>query len=145
MASRFSGNFRAKHPPDTKVDSSIMDRVAAKLVDGCMACKTAHAIAVELNVAPSQVGIAIDLQNGRIKACQLGLFGYGKGKKIVTQDETKVNTELRSAIQDKLIDGRLSCETAWCVADAHGIARLELGRACESLAVKINQCQLGAF
>jgi hypothetical protein len=145
MASQHSGNFRAKHPQDTKVDPPIMDQVAANIVKGCMACKTAHAIAGELNVAPSQVGIAIDLQNGRIKACQLGLFGYGKGKKIVAQNGTEVKAEIASAIRNKLIDGKLSCAAAWCIADAEGIARLELGQACEYLGIKINQCQLGAF
>ena len=75
MTSHFSGNFRAKHPPDTRVDPSIMDRVATKLVEGCMACKTAHTIAVELNIAPSEVGIAIDLQNGRIKAFPVRQLG----------------------------------------------------------------------
>jgi hypothetical protein len=145
MTSHFSGNFRAKHPPDTRVDPSIMDRVATKLVQGCMACKTAHTIAVELNIAPSEVGIAIDLQNGRIKACQLGLFGFSKGKKVVAQDKAKIDSELQSTIRAKLIDSRLPCETAWRIADAHGIARLEFGQICENLAIKINQCQLGAF
>jgi hypothetical protein len=145
MASQHSGNFRAKHPQGTKVDPSITDRVTANIVEGCMACKNAHAIAVELNVAPSQVGLAIDLQNGRIKACQLGLFGYSKGKKFVAKKETNIKAELKSAIQNELIDGRLSCAAAWSIAETHGIKRLELGSTCESLGVKINQCQLGAF
>jgi hypothetical protein len=145
MASRHSGNFSAKHPQDTKVDPAIMDRVSANIVNGCIACKTAHAIAVELNVAPGQAGIAIDLQNGRIKACQLGLFGYSKGKKLVGQQETEVTAELESAIRDKLVDNRLSCAAAWRIADDSGIARLEIGRACEALGIKINQCQIGAF
>lgn len=145
MASRHSGNFSAKHPQGTKVDPSIMDRVAANIVKGCIACKTAHAIAAELNISPSQVGIAIDLQNGRIKACQLGLFGHGKGKKIVAQQATEVKTELESAIRNELLDGRLSCAAAWRIADGNGIARLEVGRACETLSIKINHCQIGAF
>jgi hypothetical protein len=145
MASQHNGNYRAKHPQDIKVDPAIIDRVAASIVNNCIACKIAHAIAEELGISPSQVGIAIDLQNGRIMACQLGLFGYAKGKKIVAQDETELKTELKSAIQKKLIDGRISCAAVWQIADAHGIARLELGCACEGLGVKINQCQLGAF
>ena len=145
MASRHSGNFSAKHPQGTTVAPAIMDRVAAKLVNGCIACKTAHAIAIELNVTPSQVGIAIDLQNGRIKACQLGLFGHGKGKKIVAQEGVEASAALEPAIRKKLIDGRIPCATAWHIADAEGVTRLEIGRACESLGIKINQCQIGAF
>jgi hypothetical protein len=145
MASQHSGNFRAKHPQDTIVDPAIMDRVAANIVNGCIACKTAHEIAVDLKVAPDQVGIAIDLQNGRIKACQLGLFGYGKGKKIVAQNAGKANADVASAIRAELIEGRLPCATAWRIADANGLKRLEIGRACESLGLKISQCQIGAF
>ena len=145
MASQHSGNFRAKHPQDTKVDPAIMDRVAANIVNGCIACKTAHEIAVDLKVEPDQVGIAIDLQNGRIKACQLGLFGYGKGKKIVAQDTAETRTDLDPAIRNELVNGKLSCTAAWRIADANGLARLEVGRACESSGIKINQCQLGAF
>lgn len=145
MASQHSGDFSAKHPQGTKVDPAIMDRVAASIVNGSIACKTAHAVADKLNVAPSQVGIAIDLQNGRIKACQLGLFGYGKGKKIVAQEATEAKTELESAIRNELIDGKLPCVAAWHIADTNGIALLEIGRACEALGIKINQCQIGAF
>lgn len=145
MSSEHSGNYRAKHPKDTKVDPAIMDRVAVGIVKGCIACKIAHNIAVELNVAPSQVGIAIDLHNGRINACQLGLFGYGKGKKIVAQNETEAKAELASTIRKELVDGKLPCDAAWRVAAAKGLTRLEVGRASESLGIKINKCQLGAF
>ena len=149
MSSQHSGNYRAKHPQETKVDPAIMDRVAASIVKGRISCKAAHAVAAELNVAPIQVGIAIDLQNGRIHSCQLGLFGHGKEeKKIVTQvaqNDAETNGELEPAIRKELIDGKLPCAAAWRIADANGLARLEVGRASESLGIKINQCQLGAF
>jgi hypothetical protein len=145
MSSQHSGNYRAKHPQETKVDPAIMDRVAASIVKGDISCKAAHAIAVELNVAPSQVGIAIDLQNSRIHACQLGLFGHGKGGKIVALTDTEIKAELAPAIRKELVDGRLPCAAAWRIADANGLTRLEVGRASESLGIKINHCQLGAF
>jgi hypothetical protein len=145
MTSQHSGNYRAKHPQDTKVDPAIMDRVAACFVKGNIACKIAHSVAAELNVAPSQVGIAIDLHNGRISACQLGLFGYAKGKKIVTEKKPRAAAELETAIRKELIDGKLPCAAAWRIADANGLSRLEVGRSCESLGIKINQCQIGAF
>jgi hypothetical protein len=145
MASQYSGNYRAKHPQDTQIDPAIMNRVAASIVNDGIACKTAHAVAVELSVSPSQVGIAIDMQNGRIHACQLGLFGYGKGKKIVDQEATETKPGLESAIRNELVDGRLPCAAAWRIADTNRLARLEVGRACESLGIKINHCQLGAF
>ena len=144
MSHSNSGNYRAKHPADIKVDDIIMKQVALKMIEGHMACKTAHTIASTLTVSPSQVGVAIDLHNGRIKACQLGLFGFGKVKAI-SQGGSEIKTELKSDIQSTLVQGRLSCAEAWRIADAHGVRRLEVGRACEILGIKINQCQLGAF
>ncbi len=144
MSHGYSGNYRAKHPADTKVDDVIMNQVTSKMVEGRMSCQTAHAIAAALGVSPSQVGVAIDLHNGRINACQLGLFGYGKIKRIA-QGGPDLKTDLKSAIEKNVIDGRLPCATAWSIADVHNIPRLEVGRACEILGIKIKQCQLGAF
>jgi hypothetical protein len=139
-----SGNFRAKHPPDVQIDATIMKAVAEKLVKGCMACKTAHAIATTMQVSPGQIGVAIDMHNGRIQACQLGLFGYGKVKTIA-QGGSPIQPELKAAIQNALAEGRLSCEKAWRIAESEGMDRLAMGRACEMLGIKVNRCQLGAF
>jgi hypothetical protein len=144
MTRGHSGNFSAKHPADLKIETSIMNAVALKMKDGGMACKTAHAIASELGVPPAQVGVAMDLQNGRIRACQLGLFGHGQGK-AVTVDGSAVPPELSAAIREGSIEGRLSCAVAWRLADGIGIRRLEIGQACETLGIKIHTCQLGAF
>jgi hypothetical protein len=144
MSRHNSGNYRAKHPPDIRVDEVIMNQVTVKMVEGSLTCQSAHTIASTLAVPPNQVGVAIDLQNGRIKACQLGLFGYGKVKSIA-QAGSEIKEELKTAIESALVDGRLSCAAAWGIADAVGVSRLEIGRACEMLGVKINQCQLGAF
>jgi hypothetical protein len=144
MSRGHSGNFRTKHPADLKIDASIMNAVVLKMSNGGMTCKTAHAIASELSVAPALVGAAMDLQNGRIRACQLGLFGYGQGK-AVSENGPMVPPELAAAIRKASIDGRLSCAEAWRLADGLIIRRLEIGQACETLGVKINACQLGAF
>jgi hypothetical protein len=144
MSRQHSGNFRAKHPADIRVDEIIMKQVAANMIENNMSCQSAHAVASELAVSPSQVGVAIDLHNGRIKACQLGLFGYGKIKSIA-QGGSQIAPDLNAAIQGTLKDDRLSCDAAWRIADAIGVPRLEVGRACEILGIKINQCQLGAF
>lgn len=144
MSRRHSGNYRAKHPADIKVDDVITEKVSLSLKNGCITCQDAHSIAALLGIAPIQVGVAIDLQNGRINACQLGLFGYGDIK-IIAQAGPQLKPELKSAIQNSLIEGRLSCAAAWLIADTGGLARMEVGRACESLGIKINKCQLGAF
>jgi hypothetical protein len=144
MSRRHAGNFRAKHPADTVVDPVVMETVAAKLSHQQITCQTAHNIAAELSVAVSEVGIAIDLLEGRIIACQLGLFGYGKGKKLV-DDAIQVDQALKSIIEASLSERRLTCANAWKIADTEKTGRLDVARACECLGIRISQCQLGAF
>jgi hypothetical protein len=144
MSRRHSGNFRAKHPADTTLDESVMRQVAERMINGRITCESAHAIASALAVAPAEVGTAIDLQNGRIEACQLGLFGYGKVKPI-SPNGPQPSRDLASAVEKALVDGRLSCSAAWQIARLQNTSRLEVGRACETWSIKIGQCQLGAF
>lgn len=144
MSIRHTGNFRAKHPAGTVVDPVVGETVAAKLSHQQITCRTAHHIAADLSVAVSEVGTAIDLLEGRIIKCQLGLFGYGKGNKLV-DDPIKVDKALKSIIEASLNQGRLSCASAWKIADTEKIRRLDVARACECLGIRICQCQLGAF
>jgi hypothetical protein len=58
-----------------------MEAVSLKLAHQKIKCKAAFEISADLSVPPSMVGIAIDLQEGRIISCQLGLFGYGEAEK----------------------------------------------------------------
>lgn len=144
MSRRHAGHFRAKHPADTTIDPIVMETVASKIQHQKITCRTAFKIADDLSVAVSKVGIAIDLLEARIVGCQLGLFGYGKGNKLV-DDPIRVNDGLKSVIEASLDDGRLACANVWRIADAENIRRLDVARACECLGVRIVQCQLGAF
>lgn len=144
MSRRHAGNFRAKHPAGTVVDPAVMETVAAKMRHQQITCQRAHTIAADLSVAVSEVGIAIDLLEGRIIACQLGLFGYGQGNKLVGEP-MQVDHALKSIIEASLNEGRLPCANAWKIADTEEIGRLDVARACECLGIRINQCQLGAF
>ena len=144
MARRHAGHFSKKHPADTTVDPAVKKAVSSRLTDQKISCKAAFEIAADLSMPPSMVGIAIDLQEGRIISCQLGLFGYGKAEKKLKGD-TQVNDKLKADILASLVDGRLSCEKAWQIADAATRPRLEISRACEAMGIKIYNCQLGAF
>lgn len=144
MSRRHAGHFSAKHPADTVIDHTVMKAVALKMANHKIACKTAFAIAADLSVPPSTVGIAIDLNEGRIMACQLGLFGYGKNKKIL-DNPAKISNEVTNAINTALIDGCLPCEKAWQIAKDRALSRLEIARICESMGIRISRCQLGAF
>jgi hypothetical protein len=138
------GHFKAKHPPGTTVAPAVAEAVGKQLAKKAMTCQSAHALAGSLGVAPGQVGVAIDLLEGRIRKCQLGLFGYGPGRKAVAP-AGHVAPDLRAAIEAAAVDGRLACAEAWRIADTSAIARMAVANACEALKIKISKCQLGAF
>ena len=144
MTHEDAGHYAAKHPPGTTLDPIITAALHAKTVDGQVACRDAHQIAIDLDVTPATVGAAIDLLEKRIAQCQLGLFGYQSPKKILQPAET-VSPALAAALQDAAPTGRISCEQCWEIADAFGLERLDLAGACEKQGLKIKPCQLGAF
>lgn len=144
MAHEDSGHYAAKHPSGTQVNPEIQQTVSDSLQQGRIACAVAHDIARALKVLPKEIGIAIDLQEGRIVKCQLGLFGYEPdGKKV--QPAENVDPSVKNAIKANLKDGRLSCLAAWKLAAEHGMQRLAFSNACEAMGIKIKPCQLGAF
>lgn len=138
------GHYAAKHPAGTQVEPAIHDAVKEKLDKRTITCHAAHKIAEKLNVSPKQVGIAIDLQEGRIHKCQLGLFGYGSPQKAI-KPSPNVSPQVKAAIESALINDRLPCIKAWEIAQSQGISRRTVAEMCETLGIRINQCQLGAF
>ena len=144
MSRQHAGHYRRKHPTDKAVDPDVAEAVASQTAHGKITCKAAFAIAARLSVPPSVVGTAIDLQEGRITACQLGLFGYGKTDQKL-KAAAEVDETLETAISASLMDGRLPCEKAWQIADSAKMERIEISRACEALGVKVCKCQIGAF
>jgi hypothetical protein len=144
MTHHDSGHFSAKHPRGTQVPPALQQAVRDRLVDKEITCQAAHAVCEALHVTPQAVGIAIDLQEGHIRKCQLGLFGYDSKRKMVKAAES-VAPELQAAIAAAAAQGRLTCADAWRIADTAGIARLAVANACEALKIKIKACQLGAF
>jgi hypothetical protein len=107
-------------------------------------CADATAIAENLRVDMLKVGETLDLLEIRLKRCQLGLFGFA-GKKLIVEPAVKVSPELEKAIRGNLSDGRLSCLSAWKIADGMDLARMDVTSACEALKIKVKPCQLGAF
>ena len=139
------GHFAAKHPPGTTVDSRITAALKQKAEDFSITCIQAHAVAESLSVSPRDVGTAIDLQEGRIRKCQLGLFGYGDRGKMVQTAQT-IAPDLKAAIESSQDEKRrLTCIQAWGIADNLSVSRLAVSNACEALGIKIVDCQLGAF
>ena len=138
------GHYAAKHPPGTVVRPEIQQAVNEKLQQGKIACAVAHDIAQSLKVPPKEIGMAIDLKEGSIVKCQLGLYGYEPdGKKVHPADT--IDPDVQNAIETHAKDGRLSCATAWQLAAEHGLQRLAFSNVCEAMGIKIKPCQLGAF
>ncbi len=136
--------FAQKHGPDTKPDILIKNEIINRSKDNKIPCAAAFEIAKELQVSADAVGMAVDLINYRLVKCQLGLFGYQPNKKIV-KPQNKVSEDLKDAISDALIQGRLSCKNAWDIASRFKVHKMKVSGACEAMGIKIKHCQLGAF
>jgi len=143
MAHEDAGHYAAKHK-DTELNEKIAVKVREKMSDNSLSCGTAHVIAEELKVLPSEVGVTLDLLEVRIGKCQLGLFGYGEEKRIVKPAD-EVSPELQSEIKSRSVGGRLPCKAVWDIAEKYKMKRLDLANACEKLNLKINSCQIGSF
>lgn len=144
MTHEDAGHYAAKHPQGTEASPEIRQMLQEKIVDGKISCAAAHAIAAELNVAPEAVGIAIDLMEGRIHKCQLGLFGYQPEKRIV-KPSPDPSPDVEAAVNAQLVNDRIACKECWRIADQLKKKKMDVSNVCEKLGIKVNKCQIGAF
>ncbi len=144
MTHEDAGHYAAKHPEGTKCNPQLEEALKQIISDGKITCTAAHEIADKFNISPIEVGVNMDLLEIRLSKCQLGLFGYGKQKKIVKPAE-KIAHELEKVIKQSISDGRISCAACWDAAGKVGCSKLDVSCACEALKVKISPCRLGAF
>jgi hypothetical protein len=145
MSRKNVGFFSGKHAgKDVTIDEQISVAIQAKAVKGEISCSNAIDIAKKLKKGIDVVGVNIDLAELHINKCQLGLFGYTPEKRIV-KAAASVSPELEKAIRKVLQNGCLPCITAWKIADAQKIPRMDVASACEKLGIKIKPCQIGAF
>ena len=136
--------FSRKHGADAQADPNATEKIKQRAVDGQVACAVAFKIADELNIAPAEVGKAIDLLDYKIFKCQLGLFGYQPDKKVV-EPKAPESQQLEQAIREALVDKKLACRDAWSIAGRFEVSKMTVSGACEALGIKIKPCQLGAF
>ncbi len=126
------------------MDEKIAAAIERRAKNGELRCAEAFRIAEELSVAPLAVGQAANELDVRLARCQLGLFGHGSPKSI-TEPAEEIPPDLEQAIREGLIVGRLPCAVVWAIAARFGMPKLHVANAAEGLAVRIAQCQLGAF
>jgi hypothetical protein len=144
MTHEDKGHYAKKHPSDRKVKPEVADALKKQISDKGVSCAAAHKVAGNLGESPAEVGVTLDFLEAAITKCQLGLFGYRPEKKIVNPAKT-ISQELEQAIRKNLANNRISCKSAWEIAERLGIKRMEVASACEALQIKISPCQLGAF
>jgi len=136
--------FAQKHGPDAKPDILIKDEIFKKAENNEVPCAVAFEIAKELQVSTDTVGMNVDMLNFKLTKCQLGLFGYYPQKKMVKPQDLE-NQDLNDVLTDALVDGRLSCKSAWDIASSFKVNKMKVSGACEAMGIKIKNCQLGAF
>jgi hypothetical protein len=137
-------DFSKKHPPGKKVIDSLAQAVRAHAPEGEIPCAVAFEISKNEIVSPGEVGFTLDKLGVKVVKCQLGLYGYKPNKRIVKAAES-VSPELEKAIRNSLNNSRLPCAIAWELAELLGLRKLEVSAACETLGIKISECQLGSF
>ena len=144
MAHKDKGHYAKKHSSKRKVNKDITEAVRERASNNKISCAAAFGIANDLNTSPEEVGFTLDTLETAIAKCQLGFFGYGKGKKVIKPAGIMAK-DLEKAILESLADERLPCKTAWKISEKFGIKKMEVASACEALKIKISSCQLGAF
>ena len=144
MTHEDAGHYAAKHTAGTRPVPGVEKAVRNKIKDGHITCAAMHKIALDLEVTPAEVGVAVDLMEARLSRCQLGLFGYAPDRRIV-KPASEVSPELEEAIRKALVESRITCLSCWEIAKEFGIARMDVASACETLHIRVFSCQLGAF
>lgn len=147
MTHEDDGKYARKHSPGTKPNPQIAEAIREKSPGAELACALGEKISKELKVGISEVGVTADLLEMKIKRCQLGLFGWGKkpnhGKDIHVTDP--ISAEMKTALEEVAENGAVTCAAVWLIADRLGADRKAVSSACETLRLKIRNCQLGAF
>ncbi len=144
MGHEHAGHYAVKHSDTERPDESVLKAVKDMCIDGTISCYSAMKLAADLKVNPDVIGRAIDFQEIRIAKCQLGLFGYMPEKRIVRVLD-KVPPELEKTIRNAHDGNKLGCAEAWKIAELSGVRKMDVADACETMKIKINRCQLGAF
>jgi len=126
--------------------STIESAVLAALRDGRLPCSFAFRIASENGWAPSQVGAEVNRLDVRISRCQLGLFGYDSfHQKGFIQSLANIPGDVTVSLKAAEIDGTVSCAALWRIAEEHGLPRIAIACAVETIGLRITPCQLGCF
>ena len=116
--------FSEKHGADTEMNPVVQQKVEDKSKDNEISCAVAFQIAAEVRATPTDVGKGIDLLDIRLVKCQLGLFGYGPGKKAV-KPKPPQSPDLEEAIRTALAEKKIIMPR--CLGHSAPVQRTENG------------------
>jgi hypothetical protein len=145
MTHEYEGHYSAKHAPNAELNRGLAKILTDRCRDGRLTCASAFVIAKNTGASPSEIGRTADLLEIKVTACQLGLFGYGKGKRNMAKLQEVVPAEVEQALRDGLVNGRLPCKVAWDIACRFGLPKPKITAVCERLKIRLGPCQLGTF
>lgn len=124
------------------VNCHIKIKLAAQ--NDLLSCASAFKLSEELGITRAETGDYADQLGLRLTKCRIGLFGYGKGIRLVKKLD-KIDKKLEKKIKELSEDKKISCENLFKVAGELNTSLVEVGSACETAGIKITKCQLGAF
>ncbi len=132
-------------PADFLPDEAVKDRFLSSIHEGRLGCAEAFALSNKLGLSEAEIGLYADACDVRLEKCQIGLFGYGPGKKRLVKKVDTVAPELAEALNHEVTENVISCKAVFDIAHALGIGKTDVGDACETLGIKIKGCRFGAF
>lgn len=133
-----------KRPSDFSPDETISEKVNQESRNGALSCAAAFRLSDLFDISKQEVGFYADSLNLKLSKCRIGLFGYGKGVKLVKELDS-IDETLEKRVGALLADGILTCENVFRIADEFKVSLVDVGSVCQTKGIKIKHCQLGAF
>jgi len=126
--------------------SDLEEKLLDSLRDGRLPCAFAFRVAQEMETGPETIGAEADRLGIRISRCQLGLFGYPafRRKGLIQQVEV-VPGDVAASLKSSATDGIVPCNELWRIAHDHGLPKIVVASAAETLDLQVSPCQLGCF
>lgn len=132
------------YPSEEQLDPALKNLLREKAGQGELPCALGFDISKTQGVPVETVGMYADVLKIRLTKCQMGLFGHTPEKKRV-KPVWPADDDLKHAIEKAVVDGALTCRSAWRIASEQNCGKMDVSCACEAMKIKIRDCQLGAF
>ncbi len=133
-----------KSPVEFASDETIAEKIKEITENGYLSCTVAFRLADQVGLSSGEIGRYADVLDLRLTKCRIGLFGHGKGIKLVKKLES-VDAVLESRVNEFAINERVNCEDVLKVADEFKVSPVIVGSVCQTKGIKIKNCCLGAF